>query len=164
MLLMGNCKSYVSVAEPFVLGDTYLITWDGADYECVARNVGGGILVGNENLFGIVSPGTEPFVMYTQEAPDGSGNEVSFTLTIETASEDESHTVAIRHVAVAIRRLDAELLPLVYLNGMEPMTYLEALNYLCGMFGYATNSDSVPFFTGKPVGLIAAEVPPVSSK
>ena len=160
---MGNYQSYVSVAEPFVPGDTYLITWDGTDYECVARNVGGGILVGNENLFGIISPSMEPFVMYTQETLDGSGN-VSFTLTIETASEDESHTVAIRHVAVAIRRLDAELLPLVYLNGMEPMTYLEALNYLCGMFGYATNSDSVPFFTGEPVGLIAAEVPPVSSK
>ena len=160
---MGNYQSYVSVAEPFVPGDTYLITWDGTNYECVARNVGGGILVGNENLFGIISPSMEPFVMYTQETLDGSGN-VSFTLTIETASEDESHTVAIRHVAVAIRRLDAELLPLVYLNGMEPMTYLEALNYLCGMFGYATNSDSVPFFTGEPVGLIAAEVPPVSSK
>ena len=163
MLLMGNCKSYVSVAEPFVLGDTYLITWDGTDYECVARNVDGGILIGNENLFGIVSPGTEPFVMYTREAPDGPGNEVSFTLTIETASEDESHTVAIRHVAVAIRRLDMELLPIVYLNGAQPMTYLEALNYLCGVFGYATNSETTPFFTDEPVVPAIAEEP-VSSK
>ena len=163
MLLMGNCKSYVSVAEPFVPGDTYLITWDGTDYECVARNVGGGILVGNENLFGIVSPGTEPFVMYTREAPDGPGNEVSFTLTIETASEDESHTVAIRHVAVAIRRLDMELLPIVYLNGAQPMTYLEALNYLCGVFGYATNSETTPFFTDEPVVPAIVEEP-VSSK
>ena len=159
---MGNYQSYVSVAEPFVPGDTYLITWDGTDYECVARNVGGGILVGNDNLFGIISPSMEPFVMYTQETLDGSGN-VSFTLTIETASEDESHTVAIRHVAVAIRRLDMELLPIVYLNGAQPMTYLEALNYLCGVFGYATNSETTPFFTDEPVVPAIAEEP-VSSK
>ena len=159
---MGNYQSYVSVAEPFVPGDTYLITWDGTNYECVARNVGGGILVGNENLFGIISPSMEPFVMYTQETLDGSGN-VSFTLTIETASEDESHTVAIRHVAVAIRRLDMELLPIVYLNGAQPMTYLEALNYLCGVFGYATNSETTPFFTDEPVVPAIVEEP-VSSK
>lgn len=159
---MGNYKSYVSVAEPFVPGDTYLITWDGTDYECVARNVGGGILVGNENLFGIISPSTEPFVMYTHEAPDGSGN-VSFTLTIETASEDAAHTVAIRHVAVAIRRLDTELLPIVYLNGAQPMTYLEALNYLCVMVGYAANLETTPFFTDEPI-MPAIAVEPISSK
>ena len=144
---MDNYTASIVVTEPFVLGDTYLVTWDGTDYECVARDVDGGVMIGNDNLFGYSGAHEEPFAMYTEGTSTQSGDSEAYTLNIFTQSERASHTVAIRHIAVAIRPLGAEYLPKVYLNGTEAMSLIDALNYLCVGLSQALGSASVPHFT-----------------
>ena len=141
---MGNYIGSSEIAEPFVPGDLYVVTWDGTDYECAAREIDGGVLVGNEKLLGYLSAHDEPFVLYTEEDGDG------YLLNLMTESDAARHTVAIRHVAVSVKPLDMALMPRVYLNGEEAMSFLDALNYLCRELASYADLSEIPFFTGEP--------------
>ena len=141
---MGSYIGNTAIAEPFVPGDLYVVTWDGTEYECEAREVYGGALVGNEALLGYPSAHDEPFVMYTEE--DGN----TYRLNLMTESDTAAHTVAIRNIAVSVKPLDPALLPRVYLNGVEAMSFLDALNYLCQELANAAGLGETPFFTAEP--------------
>lgn len=111
--------------EPFVAGDTYLVTWDGTDYQCTAAELEGIAFLGNLGIAGLSVPSAEPFVMAVESDEEGC------MLTIAAADSGASHTVAIRHMRVTIRPLAMELLPPLYLDGDTAMSFVEALNYVC---------------------------------
>ena len=119
---MSNYRGFAdSVTEGFYPGDTYLVTWDGTDYECVAEPFFDTVFIGNTNLIGIEDPvHEEPFIMaYTGDS-----------LQIETDDDSDTHTVSVRHVDVTVRPLPMQMMPRVFLDGAVSMSLVQALNQL----------------------------------
>lgn len=106
----------IVVDEPFVAGDTYLVNWDGTNYECVAKNA---LLenmqyIGSDAIFMDMIPEENepafPFMMATMMGE----NEGEYQLLIRTIETNESHTVSIRHLNVEKKTLAEDLLPVLY--------------------------------------------------
>lgn len=87
---------YYEISEEFVENETYLVTWNGTDYICVAYlDADGEVCLGNQSMgndeFVFNLPSSEPFFMYTQTF---DGEDVA-SLFVDTGSYDE-YTLEIR--------------------------------------------------------------------
>lgn len=99
----GTAGSY-----PLTVDETYIVSWDDADYECVAQDAGsllsGAVLLGNASNFGL-SGNDEPFIIATL---NGLGTEF-FSLT--DTEDGGSHSVRIVQERVIVKHIDSKYLP-----------------------------------------------------
>ena len=92
----------VMVTTPIIEGQTYIITYNGTEYKCIARNYDGYLMLGNNAIYeydGDINIDTgEPFAIeWYGEEPEGSGY----------SNKDIQHTIQIK----SIRTLDLQYLP-----------------------------------------------------
>ena len=95
----GNPPYFGPPAEPFaiVVGQTYIVNWDGADYECICVEYSTIPCLGNLSILGAADDTGEPFV-YT-------GGRF---ITIDTSA---SHTISVKTTREIVTPMAAEFLP-----------------------------------------------------
>lgn len=85
------------------VGETYKVSWDGIDYECICIESNSILLLGNTNiLFGVPDPDGEPFVI-------GAFNGAELRIT--TLDTSASHTFSISGFVQEVVKIDEKYLP-----------------------------------------------------
>ena len=84
------------------VGNTYMVYWDGAAYECTCIDFSGMTIIGNLSIAGAGSDTGEPFVM---SVDNGQG------ILIETADTSASHTFSISGLVPEVVKIDPKYLP-----------------------------------------------------
>lgn len=114
-------KAYcTSTGNPptLTLGETYIVSWDGEEYKCVAQDasamIPGAIFVGNSTALGV--PSDEPFAI---GVIPGMG--VTFISATDTEAGN-SHTVGIKQEVIVAKTLDLQYLPEALRFGEAPIT------------------------------------------
>ena len=84
----GNPPYFGPPAEPFaiVVGQTYLVNWDGTDYECICIKFSNIPCLGNLSILGADNDTGEPFV-YTGGRFITLDTSASHTISVTTAGE-----------------------------------------------------------------------------
>jgi hypothetical protein len=75
-----------TITTPLVEGLTYVVEWDGTEYECVSFDFNGFVVIGNKVIAGGVDTG-EPFFITINPG---------FGLVIDTLNSAASHSVGLR--------------------------------------------------------------------
>ena len=83
------------------VGETYKVSWDGADYECTCVALGEALALGNASVIGAGSDTGEPFMMVVI---NGEG------IMIFTADTSASHTFSISKTVVPVVKIDKKYL------------------------------------------------------
>ena len=84
------------------VGNTYMVYWDGAAYECTCVDFNGNPAIGNPSIAGAGSDTGEPFLMFVA---NGSGIEI---YTLDTSA---SHTLSISRFVLEVVKIDEKYLP-----------------------------------------------------
>jgi hypothetical protein len=87
-------------AVEFVVGQTYLVTWDDVEYECISYITGGAIAIGNGSIAGMSGGSNEPFLC-------GYLNDTVMLFSTEPGS----HTISITSTFSKVHKIDAKYLP-----------------------------------------------------
>lgn len=137
---------YVDKIEDYALaiGETYIVYWDGIEYECVAQDgsqlLSGSVLLGNVADFGL-SGNNEPFII------GNIGNQGSQYFSLTDQEAGGSHTVRITQEEVITKQLDEKYSPVLkYVEPVEvdvlPLTQFDdfQLNQEFGVY-MSVNSD-----------------------
>ena len=96
----GTYVAHPNEAFEIVKGQTYIVTWDGADYECVCSVYFSTILaLGNKSIYGAGDDTGEPFLYLSTGA----------FATLETTA---SHTISIKTIAETATPMAEEFLPI----------------------------------------------------
>lgn len=108
------------------IGETYIVSWDGTEYECVAQDGSamdggdGSILLSNESTFAIVMT--------------DDNYEVYFALTDTEAGG--SHTVGVSQKGTLVEKIDKKFMPIPYFGeGEEVLT--EIISVSDSTFAYS---------------------------
>lgn len=92
------------IQDPFsfspILGESYVVTWDGAEYEVTAANADGYVYIGNENYVFMESGGSIPFTLINADE----------TLFLVTESPSSSHTIKIVIKTEVVHKLDKKFI------------------------------------------------------
>ena len=83
-----------------VVGQTYTVNWDGAEYECVGFGDAGHAVLGNLSIIGDGNDTGEPFVFTPFEG--------GFVATLDTSA---SHTISVKTTAETVTPIAEEFLP-----------------------------------------------------
>lgn len=146
------CCTQVTDSYPLTVGETYIVSWDGADYECVAQDgsafVPGAIVLGDASSFRL-SGNNEPFLISTIKGM-GTG---FYSLTDTGAGN--SHTVGIKQEVTVTKTLDLKYLPEHLQLGKESTNVVEILplqtyeNFLYSSTykAYCTSTGNPPTLT-----------------
>ena len=94
-LYMGTLTDALSLVE----GQTYIVSWDGTEYECVCSKVGQYLFIGNPSIAGSGEDTGEPFI-YTPANK-------AFT-TLDTSA---SHTISVKGIEKTVTPMAEEFLP-----------------------------------------------------
>lgn len=86
------------------VGKTYIVTWDGADYECVGYDMGGTPAIGNASIADGGSDTGEPFVYLVPQQGDP-------VVQIMTHSTSSSHTISLKTAEEIVTPMAAEFIP-----------------------------------------------------
>ena len=109
----ANNMSFEYVLWPFVVGDTYTVTWDGVAYKCVCKpstfNGMDVVGLGNVAIFGGGEDTGEPFAVGVIATADACQSGLITT-------DNNSHTVSITKLVPDVRPLDTKLLQYVEWN------------------------------------------------
>lgn len=85
-----------------IAGDTYIVTFDGVEYECVARDNNGAPEIGNASIPGAGDDTGEPFLV-------GARRDIWMLF----GTNPGEHTMSIDHLARDFKRLDEKFMPLL---------------------------------------------------
>ena len=106
------------------VGETYKVSWDGADYECTCIETNGIPLLGDFNIvFGMHNPADEPFLI---DARDGK------KLGIITVDSSASHTFSIvsRESVAPVIKINPKYLPISFKpSGGSYLTFSSANSF-----------------------------------
>ena len=95
--------------NPFELklieGATYIVNWDGTEYELTCEVFQGFPYIGNFNLLNMQSGGDVPFIIAV--------NEAEAMVVVATESTAESHEIGIVEIKHDIKQLDIKYLPIL---------------------------------------------------
>ncbi len=95
----GTYVAHPNEAFEIIEGQTYIVTWDGADYECVCSIYFSTILaLGNKSIYGAGDDTGEPFLYIS-------------TGTFATHETAASHTISIKRADETVTPIDEEYLP-----------------------------------------------------
>ena len=105
--IVSTDNSESNITEPLVVGNTYTVTFDGADYECVCREYDGYYMLGNNAIYeydnGIEIDTGEPFAVETE----GDGLQLYWYL-----QNDDEHTASVSQAGEEIiQKIDKKYLP-----------------------------------------------------
>ena len=103
---MGDAGQYIAQltnAFEIVEGQTYTVSWDGTEYECVGAVFNSMPLLGNLSLMGAGDDTGEPFI-YAYNTSLHAGN----FATLDTSA---SHTISVKTAEEVITPMAAEFLP-----------------------------------------------------
>ena len=93
-----------AIQDPFsfspILGESYVVTWDGAEYEVTAANANDCVYIGNENYVFMESGGSIPFTLLN----------AGETLFLVTESPSNSHTIKIVIKTEVVHKLDKKFI------------------------------------------------------
>ena len=107
---------YLPLQSPFVEGSKYVVTYDGVEYERIARNDGwDDIYIGNPQLpdwYDEYVSSNEPFFMYTYEYYDEYEDEHYIEAYI-CCSDVGVHTISIVQKIEEVTKIDDKYLPLL---------------------------------------------------
>lgn len=93
-------------------GETYKVSWDGSDYECICADSNGHLAIGNLSILGAGSDTGEPFLMSINN--DGG-------IEIYTADTSASHTISISGFVQEVVKINEKCIPaLDYLDKNNP--------------------------------------------
>ena len=95
----GPSRASITNAFEIVESQTYTVSWDGTEYECVGVNDGKEAYLGNNSIFGSSNDTGEPFLY------DFRGNAFA---TLDTSA---SHTISVATIAEVITPMAEEFLP-----------------------------------------------------
>ena len=87
-------------AIDFVVGQTYIVNWDGTEYECVCIGDGISTMLGNQSIMGHGDNTGEPFIFLP--------NEGNMVVTLDTSA---SHTISIKKTEETVTPMAEEFLP-----------------------------------------------------
>lgn len=93
------------IENPFTIniidGNTYIVNWDGTEYELVAATESDITYIGNVNYVNMTSGGDVPFAVLNENG----------TIYLVTESTAESHTISITEITHDIKQIDEKYLP-----------------------------------------------------
>ena len=97
-----NIASYPPVGTELKAGETYTVTWDGADYSCIASGDSHSVYIGNMSIMGGMDEGDsgEPFLIA-----------MSSSQSMTVATEAGTHTVGISGKTEVVHPIDGKYLP-----------------------------------------------------
>ena len=102
-------NSTFNLTDVLIEGQTYIVTWDGVNYECIARNYDGYIMLGNNAIYeydnDITTDTGEPFAMETEE-----GNANGWIYLAEGDTSEHSISITAHIVEETITKLDGKYL------------------------------------------------------
>lgn len=95
-----------TLTRPFTEGETYIVTWDGVEFECVAKEYYGYIMLGNNAIYeydeGVETDTGEPFAVE---------HEVGYTDCFFYLIDEGTHTVSIKQRTIEVHEIDELYLP-----------------------------------------------------
>ena len=102
---LSNGLYMVQITNAFeiVEGQTYTVSWDGTEYECVGVVFSSIAALGNLSMMGAGDDTGEPFVYGYNP-----GRAVGVFLTLDTAA---SHTISVKTAEEIVTPMDAEFFP-----------------------------------------------------
>ena len=93
--------TYLNEALEIIAGQTYIVNWDGTEYECVCSLFNGNThIIGNMSIYGIGEDTGEPFLYVVAQR--------AFFITLDTSA---SHTISVKRIAEVITPMAEEFLP-----------------------------------------------------
>ena len=113
--LTNLTSTEVELQHPLVEGETYHIIWDGIEYESIARNYDGWLMLGNNAIYdydnGIETDTGEPFALETE----GSEKQAHIYLPPrprEAIADDDyaQHTICITSYGEIVHKLDKKFI------------------------------------------------------
>ena len=125
------------------VGETYKVSWDGADYECTCIETNGIPLLGDFNIvFGMHDPADEPFLI---DARDGK------KLGIITVDSSASHTFSIvsRESVAPVVKINPKYLPISFKpSGGSYLIFSSANSFTLSVKNLSKNWDgTLEYFT-----------------
>ena len=103
-------------AEPFVVGETYTVKWNGVDYDCVAQDASaamvGMVVIGNGSSLPSslqLSGNDEPFIIARNDS----------ALAAYALDGSTTLTISIRQETETIHKLDNKFLPFIVFSASE---------------------------------------------
>ena len=125
------------------IGETYKVSWDGADYECTCIETNGIPLLGDFNIvFGMHDPADEPFLI---DARDGK------KLGIITVDSSASHTFSIvsRESVAPVVKINPKYLPISFKpSGGSYLIFSSANSFTLSVKNLSKNWDgTLEYFT-----------------
>ena len=98
----GIYEAPLTNALEIVEGQTYTVSWDGTEYECVCHVFSSMILLGNLSIIGAGADTGEPFLYGYSSNMSGGFN------TLDTSA---SHTISIKKIEETVTPMAEEFLP-----------------------------------------------------
>ena len=98
----GIYGAVLTDAFNLVAAQTYIVNWDGTEYECVCRD-NGVLYIGNPSISGEGENSGEPFV-YLNNPNRGRG-------TFGTLDTSASHTISVKRIEETVTPIDEKYLP-----------------------------------------------------
>ena len=89
-------------ALEIVEGQTYMVNWDGTEYECVCYTFSSMLMLGNLSIVGAGDDTGEPFIYANNPSVGGGFN------TLDTSA---SHTISVKKIVETVTPMAEEFLP-----------------------------------------------------
>ena len=103
----GIYSAVLTDALNLVVGQTYIVSWDGTEYECVCRNNNGVLYIGNPSISGAGDDSGEPFVY------------ISSMKAFATLDTSPSHTISVISITKTIIPIADEFIPIARIPVLE---------------------------------------------
>lgn len=133
------------VEDVMIVGDTYIVTWDGTEYECVCFYNDGVHCIGNLRIMfdteDAMMNEDAPFTMYTYIYVDEENDEETINFGIACTTSG-TYNVKIEH-ATYTRKIPVNALPTLYSEETE-MTIVGILNALSTASGLDETFTTIP--------------------
>ena len=114
----GIYGAFLTNALEIVGGQTYTVSWDGTEYECVCVDDGKEARLGNNSIFGSGDDTGEPFLYDLDQ---------NAFATLDTAA---SHTISVKGIAETVTPMAEEFLPNIPADKLPANTKNTTVFYL----------------------------------
>ena len=102
----GNPPHFGRPADQFeiVVGKTYIVNWDGTEYECICFEFNTILCLGNLSLAGAGDDTGEPFIYIRRPGDDPRGE-------FDTLDTSATHIISVKTIAETVTPIAEEFLP-----------------------------------------------------
>ena len=128
-----NIASYPPVGTELKAGETYIVTWDGTNYSCIASGDSNAVYIGNMSIMGAMDEDDtgEPFLIVA-----------SSSQSMAAAKEAGTHTVGISGKTEVVHPIDGKYLPTFVVDATNLPAGIQEWGVLCNELDKAWNSGA----------------------